>query len=316
MTGSPRKSSARRRAKLLKSATYASVTVAVSLVLVKTWAWQATDSVSVLSSLADSFLDVLASLLTFWAVRYSLQPPDIEHRFGHGKAEGLAALLQALIISGSGIFVGSEAVNRLLIPAPIVQPVTGMMVILASTIITLALVAWQRYVSRETGSVAIAADAMHYKTDLALNLGVIAGVAIAAYTGMSWADPVVGLGVALFLLRGAWGIAAKSLDILLDREIPIEDRERIRNLATGHEKVLGFHDLRTRHGGSGYIVQFHLELEPGTSLIDTHRILDDVEEWIDDAYPGCEIIIHPDPLGFAERRDEFEGAEETTATSA
>ncbi|MDP2323392.1 MAG: cation diffusion facilitator family transporter [Gammaproteobacteria bacterium] len=315
MTGSPRKSSARRRAKLLKSATYASVTVAISLVLVKTWAWQTTDSISVLSSLADSFLDVLASLLTFWAVRYSLQPPDIEHRFGHGKAEGLAALLQALIISTSGIFVGSEALNRLMIPTPIAQPVTGMLIILASTIITLALVSWQRYVSRETGSVAIAADAMHYKTDLALNIGVIAGVAMAAYTGISWADPIVGLGVALFLLRGAWGIAAKSLDILLDREIPIDDRERIRNLATRHEKVLGFHDLRTRHGGSGYIVQFHLELEPRTSLIDTHRILDDVEEWIDDAYPGCEIIIHPDPLGFAERRDEFEEAEETTATS-
>jgi ferrous-iron efflux pump FieF len=313
---SARKTQALRRATLLRSATYASVGVAVCLVLVKTWAWRATDSVSILSSLADSFLDVLASLLTFWAVRYSLRPPDHEHRFGHGKAEGLAALLQALIISGSGVFVGSEAVNRLISPTPIEQPLTGIAVIVASTIITLALVYWQRYVSRETGSVAIAADAMHYKTDLALNLGVVAGVAMAAYTGQRWVDPLVGLAVAVFLVQGAWRIAAKSLDILLDREIPSVDRDRIRDLATQHAKVLGFHDLRTRHGGSGYIVQFHLELEPRTSLVETHRILDEVEDWIEKAYPGCEIIIHPDPLGFEERRDHFENADEATAQSS
>ncbi|MDH4022564.1 MAG: cation diffusion facilitator family transporter [Gammaproteobacteria bacterium] len=313
MMTTARKTNALRRATLLRSATYASVGVAVCLVLVKTWAWRATDSVSILSSLADSFLDVLASLLTFWAVRYSLRPPDHEHRFGHGKAEGLAALLQALIISGSGVFVGSEAVNRLISPTPIEQPVAGIAVIVASTIITLALVYWQRYVSLETGSVAIAADAMHYKTDLALNLGVVAGVAMAAYTGQRWVDPLVGLGVAVFLVQGAWRIAAKSLDILLDREIPSADRDRIRDLATRHAKVLGFHDLRTRHGGSGYIVQFHLELEPRTSLVETHRILDEVEYWIEKAYPGCEIIIHPDPLGFEERRDHFEKADETTA---
>jgi ferrous-iron efflux pump FieF len=316
MMTTARKTHALRRATLLRSATYASVGVAVCLVLVKAWAWRATDSVSILSSLADSFLDVLASLLTFWAVRYSLRPPDHEHRFGHGKAEGLAALLQALIISGSGVFVGSEAVNRLISPTPIEQPLTGIAVIVASTLITLALVYWQRYVSRETGSVAIAADAMHYKTDLALNLGVVAGVAMAAYTGQRWVDPLVGLAVAVFLVRGAWRIAAKSLDILLDREIPRADRDRIRDLATRHAKVLGFHDLRTRHGGSGYIVQFHLELEPRTSLVDTHRILDEVEDWIEKAYPGCEIIIHPDPLGFEERRDHFENADEAAAQSS
>ena len=313
---SSRKASALRRATLLRSATYASVGVAICLVLVKTWAWRATDSVSILSSLADSFLDVLASLLTFSAVRYSLQPPDHEHRFGHGKAEGLAALIQALVISGSGIFVGSEAVNRLISPAPIENPLAGIAVIVASTIITLALLSWQRYVSQETGSVAIAADAMHYRTDLILNLGVVAGVAMTTSSGLRWVDPAVGLAVAVYLIRGAWQIAAKSLDILLDREIPTADRDRIRDLATTHAKVLGFHDLRTRHGGSGYIVQFHLELEPRTSLLETHRILDEVEDWIEKAYPGCEIIIHPDPLGFDERRDHFENADDATAQSS
>ncbi|MDH5256225.1 MAG: cation diffusion facilitator family transporter [Gammaproteobacteria bacterium] len=297
---------ASRRANLMRSATYASVGVAVGLVIAKTWAWRATDSVSVLSSLADSFLDILASLLTFWAVRFSLSPADGEHRFGHGKSEGLAALLQSVIIAGSGLFVALEAVKRLLAPAPLERPLAGMAVIVASTVVTLALLGWQRYVSRETGSIAIAADAAHYRTDLYMNLSVVAAVAIAGFTGVAWVDPAVGLGVAAYLAWGSWGIAAKSLDILLDREIPEADRQRIRELAVKHMKVLGFHDLRTRHGGSGYIIQFHLELDASTSLVETHRILDEVEAWIEDAYPGCEIIIHPDPLGFAERRDRFE----------
>jgi ferrous-iron efflux pump FieF len=302
-----------RRANLMRSATYASVAVAVGLVIAKTWAWRATDSVSVLSSLADSFLDILASLLTFWAVRFSLEPADVEHRFGHGKSEGLAALLQSVIIAGSGLFVGFEAVRRLLAPAPLERPVAGIAVILASTLVTLALLSWQRYVSRETGSMAIAADAVHYQTDLFVNVSVVAAVAIAAFTGLAWVDPAVGLVVAAYLAWGAGSIAAKSLDILLDREIPDADRQRIRELAVRHPEVLGFHDLRTRHGGSGYIVQFHLELDGQTSLVATHRILDEVEAWIENAYPGCEIIIHPDPLGFAERRDRFEDAVDLAA---
>ena len=295
-----------RRAGLMRSATYASVAVAVSLVVAKTWAWRATDSVSVLSSLADSFLDVFASLLTFWAVRFSLSPADLEHRFGHGKSEGLVALLQSVIISLSGVFVAFEALRRLVSPEAISRPLAGIAVIAASTVITLALLSWQRYVSRETGSVAIAADALHYKTDLLVNLGVVAGVAIASATRLNWVDPLVGLTVALYLAWGAWNIAGRSMDILLDREIPDGDRARIRELATRHDKVLGFHDLRTRHGGAGYIVQFHLELEADTTLFETHQILDEVEGWIDAAYPGCEIIIHPDPSGYAERRDRFE----------
>jgi ferrous-iron efflux pump FieF len=300
---------------LMRSATYASVAVAVILVIAKTWAWRATDSVSVLSSLADSFLDILASLLTFWAVRFSLEPADGEHRFGHGKSEGLAALLQSVIIMASGLFVGWQAVQRLLAPEAVDRPVAGMVVIVASTLVTLALLSWQRYVSRQTGSMAIAADAMHYQTDLLVNVSVVAAVAIAAFTGLTWVDPAVGLAVAGYLVWGAQGIAGQSLDILLDREIPDADRERIRELATRHSRVRGFHDLRTRHGGAGYIVQFHLELDGGTSLVETHRILDEVEGWIGEAYPGCEIIIHPDPLGFAERRDRFEEAVDVAALS-
>ena len=295
-----------RRSRLLRSATNASVAVAISLVIAKTWAWRATDSVSVMSSLADSFLDVFASTLTFWAVRFSLSPADDEHRFGHGKSEGLAALLQSVIISASGLFVAVEAVQRLLAPEAITRPGAGIVVIAASTVVTLALVSWQRYVSRETGSVAITADALHYESDLLVNLGVVGAVVVASLTGRAWIDPLVGLAVAAYLVSGAWRIAARSLDILLDHEIAETDRARIREFATRHPQVRGFHDLRTRHGGSGLIVQFHLELDAATTLIETHRILDEVESWIEEAFPGCEIIIHPDPVGYAERRDRFE----------
>jgi ferrous-iron efflux pump FieF len=305
-TDSPARLSKAERAWLLKSATYASVLVACSLVVGKVWAWQATDSVSILSSLADSVLDVLASLLTFWAIRYSLEPPDREHRFGHGKSEGLAALLQALIICGSGVFVCYEAIQRLMAPVPITKAGAGIAVLVVSTLATVALVFYQHYVKRKTGSLAISADAMHYKTDVLVNVVVAGAVFGSAMTGLRWLDPLVGGAVALYLVLGAWSIAMHSLDVLLDKEIPEADRRRIRDIAKAHPEVLGFHDLRTRFSGSGYIVQFHLELDAGTSLHDTHEILDQVEAEIWKVYPDCEIIIHPDPLGFAERRDNFE----------
>lgn len=295
-----------QRSRLLRSATYASVTVALLLVLAKTWAWLATDSVSMLSSLADSMLDVLASGLTFWAVRFSLSPADPEHRFGHGKSEGLAALVQGLIIAGSGVFVCREALHRLAEPRPIEQPEIGLLVIGGATVATLLLVAYQRYVSRMTESVAIAADAMHYTTDLLVNVSVGAAVMLTAWTGWRVMDPLVGLGVAAYILLGAFRMASRSLDILLDREIPAKDSQRVKELALGHPEVLGLHDMRTRHGGTHYIVQFHLDLQRDISLLRSHEILDEVESLVRSEYPGCEIIIHADPQGIRESKDAFE----------
>jgi ferrous-iron efflux pump FieF len=301
------------RAWLLRSATTASVAVALVLVFAKAWAWRATGSVSLLSSLADSLLDVLASGLTFWAVRYSLSPADAEHRFGHGKSEGLAALIQGLIIAGSGFFVCREAIGRLMEPRSIEQPELGLLVIIGSTFATVLLVGYQRYVGRRTGSVAISADAMHYTADVLVNLSVGAAVILTAWTGWRVMDPLVGLGVAGYILFGAFRMGASSLDILLDREIPDEDRERVREIALSHPEVLGLHDMRTRHGGAHYIVQFHLDLPHDISLWRSHEILDEVEARIRAAYPGCEIIIHADPQGIRESKDSFEPAAGGTA---
>jgi len=294
------------RARLVRSATYASVSVALILVAAKTWAWLATGSVAMLSSLADSLLDTLSSALTFWAVRYSLSPADAEHRFGHGKSEGLAALLQSLIIGASGVFVCHEAIQRILEPQPIDRPEAGLLVIFGSTLATVLLVGYQRYVSRRTSSVAIGADAMHYTTDILVNLSVGAALVLTAWTGWQMMDAIVGLAVAAYILFGSFQIAAQSLDILLDREIPEEDRQRVKTIALRHPEVLGLHDMRTRHGGAHYIIQFHLDLPRDISLWRGHEILDEVEEQIRAEYPGCEIIIHADPLGIAENKDRFE----------
>lgn len=293
------------RARLLRSATYASMTVAISLVLAKAWAWYITDSVSMLSSLADSLLDTLASGLTFWAVRYSMSPADAEHRFGHGKSEGLAAMIQGLVIAGSGLFVCWEAIKRFLWPQAVEEPDTGVAVMIAATLATIVLVSYQRYVSRRTGSVAISADAMHYSTDLLVNIAVGTALYISAKTGWMLLDPIVGLGVGAFVLYSSAEMISQSLDILLDREIPDADRDKVRQIALSHPEVLGVHDLRTRNGGTFYILQFHLDLPPRISLWRSHEILDEVEDSIRQAFPDSDIIIHADPLGVTEEKDSF-----------
>ena len=295
-----------RRRLLIKTASYASLSIAFGLVALKVWGWFETDSIALLSSLADSVLDVLASGVTFWAVRFSLSPADTEHRFGHGKSEGLAALLQALIISGSALYVGYEAITRFVSPQSIRAPEVGLSVMFIATAATILLVGFQRYVGRRTASLAISADAVHYQTDVLVNLGVGLAIVVTSWTGWTLVDPVVGMIIALFVLRSALRIGARSLEILLDHEIPETDRDNIRKISLAHPDVRGFHDLKTRFGGNHYIVQFHLELDTDISLLRSHEILDDVENTILKQYPGCEIIIHADPLGMPERRDQFE----------
>ena len=302
----PRLSKA-ERAWLLKSATYASVLVACSLVVGKVWAWQATDSVSILSSLADSVLDVLASLLTFWAIRYSLEPPDREHRFGHGKSEGLAALLQSLIISGSGVFVCYEAIQRLMVPAPISKAGAGVAVLAASTLATVGLVFYQHYVKNKTGSLAISADAMHYKTDVLVNVVVAGAVAGTAMTGLRWLDPLVGGAVALYLVSAPGTSRCILWTYCWTGKFRKSTAAGFATSPKRIRKCSAFTTCAPASVAAGYIVQFHLELDAGTSLHDTHRdTRPSGGPRSGRVYPDCEIIIHPDPLGFAERRDNFE----------
>ena len=291
--------------RLLRLATYASVSVAAVLAAVKIVAWLHTDSVAMLSSTIDSLLDLVASVVTLFAIRHALVPADREHRFGHGKAEPLAGLGQALLIAGSVVFLLINAVGRLLAPAPVENGPAGIAVMVFSIALTFALVQLQRFVVRRTGSVAISADSLHYTSDLLMNLSVIAALVLATVFDLHYFDPLFAIGVAFFILYSAWRIVGGSFDILLDREFPLERRARIRDLALRHPHVRDVHDMRTRSAGIHSFIQLHLELDGSISLKRAHEISDEVEVEIREAFPNTDVIIHQDPEGVDEERAEF-----------
>jgi len=292
-----------QNAKLMKLATYASMTVAIVLILTKTVAWVMTDSVSLMATLVDSCLDALASLVNLIAVRHALTPADKQHRFGHGKAEALAGLGQATFIAGSALFLVLESIFHLWNPKPVSDINIGVMVMLISIAATLSLLVFQKYVIRKTGSTAIKADHLHYKTDV-VNGSVIIALLLAGY-GWPGFDPVFALGIAVYILYSAWEIARESLDLLMDHELPVEDRAKIKTIIRNHPQTRGMHDLRTRKSGMTVFIQLHLELDDQLTLLQAHAIADDVEERIGAEYPGAEVIIHEDPASLDEPTSEF-----------
>jgi len=294
-----------RQIRLLRAASYASMLVALALIVLKAWAWVATDSVALLSSLADSILDLLASAVTFFAVKVAVSPADSEHRFGHGKSEGISSLVQAVIVTGSAAYVGIEAVARLLVPSPIRQPDIGIAVMLVSLALTMCLIVFQSIVVRRTGSLAISADSVHYRADLMSNVAVLAAIFLSVRWDLYVVDPLLGLVVVVLILISVRTIVGQALDVLLDRELPDEERDRIQVIGARHPEVRGLHDLRTRSSGSAQFIQFHLELDPHLSLAQAHEICDSVERDIRQAFPTAEVLIHADPLGVPEDRDPF-----------
>ena len=291
--------------RLMRLATYASVLVASVLILAKLVAWLATDSVSMLSTLLDSVLDVAASLVNLFAVRHALTPADREHRFGHGKAEPLAALGQSAFVAGSAVLLIVEVVRRFWRPQALENGEIGILVMMGSIAVTAVLVLFQRHVVRKTGSLAISADRLHYLGDVLVNSAVIVALALTELLGWKWLDPAFGALIAAYILYTAWSIARSSFDMLMDRELPEEERQRIRSIATAHPQVRALHELRTRASGPSIFIQFHLEMAGEMSLYEAHRIADQVENQILAAYPGAEVIIHEDPSGVAERRRTF-----------
>jgi len=288
----------------MRMATYASTSVAIVLILIKTVAWIMTDSLSLLATLIDSCLDALASLINLLAVRHALMPADKEHRFGHGKAEALAGLGQATFITGSALFLVLESVSHLWNPLPISSMPVGVGVMVVSMLATLGLLIFQKHVIHKTGSTAIKADHLHYKTDLLVNAGVIVALLLAVY-GWPGFDPLFAILIAVYILYSAWEIASESLDLLMDRELPDEERARIKAIARNHPQTRGMHDLRTRKSGTTVFIQLHLELDDGLTLLQAHAIADDVEARILAEYPGAEVIIHEDPASLMEPRPEF-----------
>jgi ferrous-iron efflux pump FieF len=292
--------------RLKRLAAVAAVAVASVLIAAKTGAWLATGSVSLLSTLIDSMLDLAASLVNLFAIRHALQPADREHRFGHGKAEPLAGLAQAAFVSGSAAFLLFEAFQRLVHPVAITNTTFGIAVMAFSIVLTLGLVAFQRFVVRRTGSVAISADSLHYSADLLVNTSVVVALLLTVNLGWSAADPLFAIGIAVFILRGAWSIFRSSFDLLMDRELPDDERQQIREIATAHAGVISIHDLRTRSSGTQVFIQLHLEMDGSMPLLKAHEIAEEVMEEIERAFPDAEVLIHEDPFGVKERRARFE----------
>ncbi|MEE8140832.1 MAG: cation diffusion facilitator family transporter [Alphaproteobacteria bacterium] len=302
-----------RTQRLLKIATAASVSAALILIAFKGVAWFMTGSVSVLSALIDSIMDAAASLVTLFAVRAALVPADLEHRFGHGKAEPLAALAQAAFVAGSSLYLVVEVVDRFVHPKTIANEMLGVGVMVFSIVVTLALVALQTYVVRQTNSVAISADSLHYKGDVLIHGSVIVSLLLSTRPGFGLADPLIGIGIAAYLFWNVWRIVRASLDSLMDRELDQADRARIIDIAMAHPEVCDIHDLRTRQAGQRAFIQFHLELPKDISLLRAHEISDEVEARVRAAFPGGGVIIHQDPEGVMEHRATFVGEDKDEA---
>lgn len=280
---------------LTRSAALASVAMALVLVGLKIWAAWTTGSTAMLGSLADTALDLFASIITLFGVRYAAMPADDEHRFGHGKAEALAAMVQLMLISVSAIWIGWRSVERWMAGAVTADAEFGIGVSIIAIVLTLGLLAWQRRVVARTGSVAIATDSLHYQSDVALNLAVIAALVLDAMLGLRGADPLFGIGIAAWLLWGAWRSTSNVLDQLLDREWPVERKRALLDALADFPEAATIHLLKTRTSGAQEFVQFHLWFPRDTSIAVAHQVMVLMEERIEALFPGVEVMIHAEP---------------------
>jgi len=289
------------RGMLVSRAALASIATAIVLIALKAWAALQTASMAMLGSLTDSALDLVASLIVLLGVRIAAQPADRDHRFGHGKAEALASLVQLILISLSALFIGFRSIERLIAGARTEHAELGIGVSLAAIGITIALLAYQRHVIRKTRSVAISTDQLHYASDLLLNGSVIAALVLDQYAGLVGADALFGILIALWLAWGAWRSSGEAFAQLMDREWPDALRESFLAAAREYPELAGLHDLRTRTSGTHHFAQFHVWVPGDWTVREAHDRLDRVELALRDRFPGTEILIHVDPEGQVDR---------------
>lgn len=289
-------------ARLRRLTTYASVGVSSTLILAKLGTYLVTDSVAILSSLLDSTVDLIASLVTMWGVASALRPPDKEHRFGHGKAEALAALAQAAFIVGSSVLLGYEALSRLYKPREIAHEELGYGVMGLAIVLTLLLLALQRYAISRTRSMAIGADHLHYTGDVGVNLAVVVALALYQWTGLAWFDPLFAVLIAGKLITTAWHVAKEALNVLMDRELPDDARAKIREIVCLHPSVRGVHDMRTRSDSDRVFIEMHVEMDGSMNLAAAHKVAEELMDRLHKTHPNADILIHQDPAGLEEER--------------
>ena len=286
--------SSAEHARLLRLATRASVAVASLLIVTKAIAWWFSGSISMLAGLTDSLLDGVTSFLNLLAVHYALRPADDDHRYGHGKAESLAGMAQALFIGVSAVLIAFQAIERLKHPEPVGAPWIGIGVIIFSLVMTVGLLVLQHRVVKATGSNAVRADSLHYRSDLMLNGSILVALVLAS-VGFPQLDAWFGLGIAVYILWSAYQIARESFSVLMDEELPSDVSDNMLTLACNVPGVLGAHDLRTRISGNVWFVQLHLELPGELTLSQAHSISDSAAQAIAEVYPQAEVLVHADP---------------------
>lgn len=287
----------RRIIPLAMRAALASVGMALFLLVLKGFAAWHTGSVAMLGSLADTGLDLLASLVTLYGVKLAAEPADHDHRFGHGKAEALAALFQVVLITASAIGIAWRAVDRFTHPTVNEDASLGIGVSLVAICATFALLAYQRSIIRQTGSVAILADNVHYQSDVLLNCAVIAALVLDQIVGLAGADPLFGIAIALWLAWGAFNASSQAIDMLMDKEWPDDQRAAFIEIAARQPGIRGIHDFRTRRAGTHDFAQFHMEVDRNLTVGEAHDIVESVERRLRDVFPRVEVLIHLDPEG-------------------
>lgn len=287
---------------LRRQAAMASLSVAIILITCKVLAYMATDSVSLMTSLMDSTFDAVASGVMLISIIHASTPADEEHRFGHGKIEAMAAMGQALFVFGSAGYLFYESMHRFFHPQPVTAAHVGIGVMLLSIILTLALLTFQRHVINKTASVGISADQVHYKGDLLMNFSVLVALALSYYSPWPYFDPLFASVISLVLIYSAWMISRESFGILMDQELPTEDRKKIESLVLGHPQTRAIHDLRTRDSGQQVFIDFHLELDGNLTLEKSHDVTEEIEMLLYKEFPKAEVLIHQEPAGLDDHR--------------
>ena len=282
-----------KKARLVRITTYITVAVATLLLLLKSYAWWQTESVSILASLLDSAIDIAASIMILIAVQIAQTPADKEHRFGHGNAEPLASLAQSIFIAGSAVYLIIYSIDRITDPKPISSPDLGLVVMVLSLIFTLALVVFQRYVIRRTQSTVIKSDSLHYLSDVMANILIILTL---WFSTIDWLDPILGFAIAAWILYSAIQIAIEAGNQLLDHELPQPMREEIKKITLSTPNVLGMNDLRTYQSGPNQFVQFDLELDDHLTLSQSHKIAENVTQRLKAKFSDIDVMIHQEPV--------------------
>ena len=288
--------------KLKKLAVTASISVACFLCIIKTVASLYTGSLAVLSSLIDSLSDVFASSVSYIAVRFSTKPANCHHRYGYGRAESLSALIQAAFVAGSGLFVLYDGFNRMINPTELHQTTFGLIVMVISLIITLVLISFQKYVAKQTGSIAVSSDSAHYTVDVLTNSSIIVSLIIVKIFNITWFDILTAALISIYLIYNAYEIAAEATASLTDKELDQEIKDKVIEIVETSKGIKGYHDLRSRDLGGSFLFEIHLEFDGNLNLFKVHELTENVENKIQKQYPNSQIIIHQDPFGIKEAR--------------